>query len=125
VLDEKGNVKKDSLGNDIKSPKYKTITFNLIETIQTKSARVSGKLEYFNVVRNEFLREDPVTSDAFFEHRCLMAVGDINALKPETWAKLGSSPIPFPHDLDLLDQAGNTLKAMVRDIVVRNRDIVN
>jgi len=30
VLDDKGNVKKDSLGNDIKVPKFKTITCNVI-----------------------------------------------------------------------------------------------
>ncbi len=125
VLDSKGNVTKDSLGNDIKSPKYKTISCNIIETIQHKSARVSGKIEYTNLARNEFIREEPVTSDALFEHCSVMAVGDLNALKPETKAKLGSSPIPFPNDLDMLDLAGNTLKTMVRDIVVRNRDIIN
>ena len=36
-LDKKGNVMKDSLGNDIKTKKYKTLQCALIETIQSKS----------------------------------------------------------------------------------------
>lgn len=36
VLDKNGNVMKDSLGNDIKNPKYRTIFCEVIERIQQK-----------------------------------------------------------------------------------------
>jgi len=42
VLDKKGNVMRDSLGNDIKQKKYKTVQCALVETIQTKACRIDG-----------------------------------------------------------------------------------
>ena len=44
-LDKKGNVMKDSLGNDIKTKKYKTLQCALIETIQSKACRIDGDIE--------------------------------------------------------------------------------
>ncbi|PLX05337.1 MAG: hypothetical protein C0594_07805, partial [Marinilabiliales bacterium] len=49
VLDDNGNVMKDSLGNDIKVPKHKTIMCKLIKVNQSKAAHIEGKIEY---VRN-------------------------------------------------------------------------
>jgi hypothetical protein len=120
--DAKGNVKKDSLGNDIKTPKFKTITCNVIETIQRKSARVSGQLEYINNGTGQLMKSEPVTADALFEHFSVMTVGDIKALKPETKAKTGKTPVPFPNDFDMLMRANGTLKNMVKDIIYKNKE---
>src|ERR1035437_5378043 len=40
VLDQKGNVMRDSIGNDIKQKKYKTVQCALVETIQSKACRI-------------------------------------------------------------------------------------
>ncbi len=44
-LDKKGNVMKDSLGNDIKTKKYKSLQCALIETVQSKACRIDGDIE--------------------------------------------------------------------------------
>jgi hypothetical protein len=124
ILDAKGNVKKDSLGNDIKVPAFKTIVCNIIETQQRKAARIAGTIDYINNRSGQLIKSDPITADAFFEHNSLLPLGDVAALKPETKAKIGSSPVPFPPDFDLLMQAGETIKKMTKDILYTNKGVI-
>lgn len=125
VLDNKGNVKKDTLGNDIKTPAYKDISCNVIETIQSKSARVAALIIFSNLDNGQFLREEPIVADAFFEHCSALAVGDLRALSPESKSKLGTSPIPFPTDHEMLMQAGNTFKSLIPGIINKNQRLIN
>ncbi len=125
VLDSKGNVKKDSLGNDIKLPKTKTITCNVVEAYQNKKAIISGTLDYINNYNQLLLKTVPIASENFFEYRSYSAVGDINALKPETKAKLENKPMPFPPSFDMLLQAGAVLKDMVKKIIYDNKGVIN
>ncbi len=124
ILDAHGNVKKDSLGNDIKQPKTKTIVCSVTETDQSKKAIIAGTLDYINNSTGQLMKTDPIASENFFEHRSLEAFGDINALTPATKAKLGNRPVPFPSGFDMLLQAGQTLKAMVRKIIYTNKNIL-
>ena len=124
VLDAHGNVKKDSLGNDMKAPKTKTISCNVIETYQNKKAIIAGTLDYINNNTGQLIKTDPIASENFFEHRSMSAVGDINALKPETKAKIGNRPVPFPSGFEMLLQAGQTLKGMTKNIINTNRHLL-
>ena len=122
VLDENGNVKKDSLGNDIKVPKYKTITCHVKEFHQKKTARISGTLDYYDIQADKMMKNEPITSDAHFEHLYAIANGDLAALKPETKKKIGIDPLPFPPDDALVYQAGVTLKGMTKEIINKNKN---
>lgn len=124
ALDSKGNVMKDTAGNDIKIPKTKTITCNVVETHQTKKAIIAGSLDYINNNTGQLIKTDPIASENFFENRAYNATGDLNALKPETQAKLGSKPMPFPPGFDMLLQAGGVLKGMVKDIIYNNKGVI-
>lgn len=121
VLDAHGNVKKDSLGNDIKKPKYKTITCNVVETYQSKKAIISGTLDYINNNTDQLIKTNPIAAENFFEYSSATAYGDLNALKPETKNKLGKKPAPFPNNFDMIFKAGQTLKGMVKDIIWSNK----
>ncbi|MCB9361752.1 MAG: hypothetical protein H6587_07030 [Flavobacteriales bacterium] len=122
VFDENGNVKKDSLGNDIKMPKYKTIRCNVKRVHQRKSARISGNLNYYDNMTNKLMKKEPVTSDALFEHFYTLANGDLNALSPKTANELQSEPVPFPPNEALIIQAGDVLKGMTKDIIINNKE---
>jgi hypothetical protein len=124
VLDANGNVKKDSLGNDIKKPKFKTIKCNVIETYQSKKAMISGTLDYINNNTDQLIKTNPIASENFFEYSSATAIGDLNALKPETKNKLGKKPVPFPGNFDMIFAAGQTLKGMVKDIIWSNKAIL-
>ncbi len=124
-LDSKGNVMKDSLGNDIKQPKYKTIKCDVVETHFSKSARVAGTLDYIDNHSKQLMHTDNISSDSFFEDGLVVVLGgDVNALTPETKAKIGKRPLPYPDPFSMLLQAGATLKGMVKDLLLRNTAIL-
>ena len=125
ALDEKGNVKKDSLGNDIKTPKTRRVSCEVIENVKKKSARIAGTVDYVNNSTGQLMKSEPIAADAFFENSSATALGDISALRPETKNKIGKPPVPFPSDFDLLLQAGTTLKSMTKDIIWRNKNLLN
>ncbi len=123
-LDANGNVKKDTAGNDIKVIRYKTIVCDVKELHQFKTARISGTIDYIDNYTNKLLKSEPITSDAVFEHHYAVANGDLTALKPETRHKLGIDPLPFPFDEPLILQAGDVLKKITKDIIVRNKSFL-
>ncbi len=124
VLDAHGNVRKDSLGNDMKVPKTKVISCAVEENYQNKKATIAGTLDYINNVNSQLIKTDPIEAENFFEYRSAVANGDFNALKQETRDKIGRKPIPFPNNFDMLLQAGQTLKGMVKNIIFNNKGVL-
>jgi hypothetical protein len=121
LLDANGNVVKDSLGNDIKIPKYKTITCSIVETQQHKTALITGTLDYMNNETNQLMKSDPVTAQAFFENYFAKASGDLLALSDSTKKKIGNNYMPFPTNPAMIMLADNILKDMVKDIICSNK----
>lgn len=121
VKDKNGNVMKDSLGNDVKVKKYKTIICYLTETKLSKKAIVSGSLDFYDNHTNQLIKTDPVTAESFFDHMFCTAKGDFNALKPETRKLVNIQPIPFPNDLEMIWRTNENLKKMTKDIISRNK----
>ncbi|NMC40674.1 MAG: DUF4919 domain-containing protein [Bacteroidales bacterium] len=124
VLDKKGNVMKDSLGNDIKMPKYKTVQCALIETIQRKSCRIECDVEVIQVNPNKILKKDPIGAQSNFEHVSARALGDIQALSPQQLERTKSQPLPFPSDLDMVIRCSETLKLAIRGAIMNNRRFI-
>jgi hypothetical protein len=120
VLDDKGNVKKDSLGNDIKVPKFKTITCNVIEMQQNKAARVFGTVDFVNNNTKQLLNTVPLTAESVFQNFAATAQGDLNALSPETAKKLGNRPMPFPSNADMIMRCSETVKNMAKGFIDNN-----
>ncbi|MGC9470663.1 MAG: hypothetical protein ACP5D1_03865 [Bacteroidales bacterium] len=121
VLDARGNVMKDTAGNDIKVPKYKTLTCTVIETLQKKSVMVQGDVEIIQLNPTRVLRKDPIGAESTFEHHSARAVGDVNALDKEDQELIKLEPLPFPTDVEMVFRGTETLKMAIRDILYRNR----
>lgn len=103
VLDPKGNVKKDTLGNDIKIKKYKEIQCVVVETAQRKEARLDGEIELYELYPvNRLVRKEPIGAQNIFSHLSYRAIGDVNALDAETQRKINAKPVPFPRDEELI-----------------------
>lgn len=124
ALDANGNVKKDTSGNDIKIPRFKTIQCNVTRYHQTKSARISGDMEYYDNATDQLLKKEPIVSESFFENRYVLPLGNIEALSPQTQQELNMKPMPYPYPDALVMQAGETMKAMAKDILVGNKDFL-
>ena len=124
VLDSRGNVMKDSLGNDIKTKKYKDITCTVIETLQQKHCTIKGNLEIISVNPKQLLKKEPVAASTHFEHISARAIGDINALKSETMKLIQVKPLPFPDDFGMIYDCTETLKLSIHDALRYNRSLI-
>lgn len=124
VLDKRGNVQKDTAGNDMKVPKYKTITCRVVETKLYKRAVIAGSLDFIDNRTKQIIKTDPIMAESIFDYSFATAVGSIEALKPEHRAKLNNKPMPFPPTPQMILDAGQTLKNMVKDIIHRNKNVI-
>jgi hypothetical protein len=121
VLDKNGNVMKDSLGNDIKVKKYKDLVCTIIERLQEKSVNIKGEIEIISTVPSRLIAKEPVAASTHFEHVSARAVGDIEALKPESRRLLENEPLPFPDDFAMIYDCSEALKNSIRDVIIHNR----
>lgn len=124
ALDQNGNVMKDSLGNDIKVPKFITISCNVIEVSQFKSVTVGATIRIVNELDQPLVHE-PLTGEWVFDNRYLIINGDQRALSDDTKAKLSWRPLPFPSSEFMILQTTDVLKRMSKDFVYKHRNLFN
>lgn len=121
VLDKKGNVMKDTLGNDIKQKKYKTVQCALVETVQTKICNITGEVEVVQVNPNRIIKKDPIGAEAFFENVSSRAIGDVKALSPEQVERTKTSIVPFPSDIEMVFRCSESLKMAISGAIQSDR----
>ena len=113
LYDKDGNVKKDSLGNDIKEERYIIAKAKIFELYRTKVASVRGDIVIKDLNRRTNYKSVPVNVDAVFESYASRFEGDKRALSKETKDRLRSYPEPFPPNGELLMMAVGDLKNML------------
>jgi hypothetical protein len=119
-LDQRGNVMKDTAGNDIKIKKYKTLQCALIETVQTKACQIAGDVEVVQINPNKVLKKDPLGAQSTFEHVSARALGDTKALNAAQLESIKSKPVPFPVDIEMVLRCSEALKQAIRGAVQNN-----
>jgi hypothetical protein len=124
AIDKKGNVMKDTLGNDIKMKKYKTVQCALIETIQRKDCRIDGDVEVIQANPNKLLKKDPIWAQSNFENVSSRAVGDIQALNSQQLERTKAKIIPFPTDIDMVVRCSENLKMAIRGAMMNNKRFI-
>lgn len=125
ALDSRGNVRKDSLGNDIKIPKYKELTCTVIERQQYKNATVEAQIEYMAVYPNRrVMKLIPVSATSVFEHFSGRAVGDREALLPEDLNLLKNEALPFPDDISMIYDCIPSLQQAISAAMRDNRSLI-
>lgn len=120
VLDYKGNVKKDSLGNDIKIPKYTKISCLVKETRMTKSTQVFGDATVYNAQTKDFVKNQKCTGNAIFDYSYIQLFGDKNAVSDATLKKLGNVPLQFPTTFEMVERSRAELIKCYQDFVLAN-----
>lgn len=124
VLDEDGNVAKDSLGNDIREPKIITATADVRETIQQKSAFIGGSIDYVDLQSEQLIKTENISVEAHFDHYSATASGSRKALSEETRERIKSGPVPFPPNEVMLFDAGSILKDRAKAVIAQNSSIL-
>ncbi len=125
VLDGKGNVKKDSMGNDLKTKRFRWIKADVFTIHQKKDARVFGYLEYYDNRTKEKVLSRPLESNVHFENHWVNFEGDRRALTEETCRRLGCRRMPFPMDADMLLTAAENMKSDTKRLIQDNDHIVS
>jgi hypothetical protein len=124
VLDAKGNVMKDTAGNDIKIKKYKDIQCTFIESRQLKECNITGEVEFISTNPESLLKKQPIAAGNRFEHVSARAIGDIDALSPESLRLINIKPVPFPDDMEMIIDCTEALKGSIYEAVNYNRGIL-
>jgi hypothetical protein len=124
VFDKKGNVMRDTLGNDIKQKKYKTVQCALVETIQSKACRIDGDVEVIAMSPNKVLRKDPIGAQANFENISSRALGDIQALNAKQLERTKTSIVPFPSDMEMIMRCSESLKNAIRGAIQNDKRFI-
>lgn len=114
LLDKKGNVKKDSLGNDIKVDKYKTIKARVTEITREKRAFVNGTFQLVNLRDNNVLDSEEHQVEAVFNDFSSWYKGNKKALCDKSRRSLRKRPLPFPDDITMILDATENLKAVFK-----------
>jgi hypothetical protein len=122
ALDARGNVMRDTAGNDIKIPRYKTLQCTLIETYQKKSVTIKAQVEIIELQPVEKLVvKEPIGAENVFEHTSARAVGDVEALDAAGKQKIKNEYIPFPSDAEMIMRTSETLKPAIQTALSNNR----
>lgn len=125
VKDARGNVLRDSLGNDVKVKKYKDLQCALIQTYQVKECVISGDVEMLALYPEKTIKKEPIGATSDFEHVSARAIGDVNALSPAQKQMLQSQIVPFPMDMDMIIMCTENLKQAIRGFMETNRRYIN
>ncbi|MDX1592511.1 MAG: hypothetical protein R3283_11130, partial [Balneolaceae bacterium] len=123
-LDDNGNVMKDSTGTDIRVPNMVTVTAQVRETVQLKSAVVGGSLNVYDLRTDQLVKTDNIGVEAVFRHRFGEYSGDRRALSEELQAMLRGKELPFPSNEEMMMDAAELLKDRSKSIVARNRRLL-
>ena len=114
VLDQNGNVLKDTLGNDVKTAKKVWINAQIIEVLQEKDLAIRGSLDIFDH-QGRLLDTRPFDVIEQFENYSSTFKGNRRALSKESKRKIGNSPQPFPTDRDMVLEALKKLSPAIHD----------
>ncbi len=123
-LDQNGNVKKDSLGNDIRVPNIITVSAEITETRQLKTALVSGSLDFYETETDQLIRTDNISVEAIFDHKYARYSGDSRALSVDLQRVVRGDRVPFPSNEAMMMDATQLLKDKSKAIIRANRRVL-
>jgi hypothetical protein len=123
--DSRGNVKKDSLGNDIKVPKFKTISCTLTTVEQRKNCIIKISVEIQDNQTNRILSTVSDEERYDFNYNSAFAHGDIEALDEQTRKLTGRSPIAFPDDMEMIQFCTDKMKDRTENIIRNSRKYID
>ena len=123
VLDANGNVKKDSLGNDIKKTKYTTIKAYVTKTQMNKKAQVKGTLDYYDNRTGQLVKTFPISTEFVFDYYYATYEGEQAALSKTSINLVKNKPVPFPTDPEIIFDTADELKNIALNKIKRDKEL--
>lgn len=116
-LDANGNVKKDSLGNDIKQDRFITVRASVFQSTQNKEASIDANVLIKNRRDGQLIDRFPLVSNFVFSYIYGRVEGDRRALEADYLETLNPQAVPFPSDEQLIYNAGEDLKLQLKQLI--------
>jgi hypothetical protein len=118
IMDKNGKPKKDSLGKVIKQKVKTKYTSDIEEITQSKSVVLSGRLEYLHSLSGTIEFTKPIQVEGLFENKLARLIkGDREYVSSDCRKKLNGKLMNFPSNEDLLVDASEKMKKIVKDII--------
>jgi len=118
LLDRNGNVKKDSLGNDIKIDKLVKVVCTYYEFRQSKATQVVAQVVYKDKERNQILDQFNINSEFIFENIYAEIDGDKRALSDDyAYIYSNNKILDFPSNEQMIYDTGEDLKLKLKNII--------
>ncbi len=121
ALDDHGNVRKDSQGNDIRVPRWTIVRASVREVEQHKAAVLEARLDIFETVTGMLLDSQPIVAETVFEHVATTFSGDRRALSRESRGRIGNQPLPFPSNDAMILEAAAAMRATLPNKIANSR----
>jgi hypothetical protein len=115
--DANNNVKKDSLGNDIKKDKLVTIQANVIQNTQLKESNVNAVIQLKNKRTLQIVDRFPVSSNFVFTYVYGAIYGDKRALDDNYLETIHPQAVIFPSNEQMIYDTGEDLKLKIKQIL--------
>lgn len=122
--DGDGNVKKDSLGNDIRTPNFITVSAEVSEVLQRKSTFVGGSLDIYELETDQLIRTENLSVEWVFENRYGTFSGDRRALSEQNAAIVGGKQLPFPSNEQMVLDSAELLKDRAKAVIRGQRRLL-
>lgn len=120
LLNEAGQLVKDDKGNVVMVDNLKTIKVQIFESRQFKATQVTAKVDYLDFRNNQLIETFPLASEFVFENIYSKYSGDRRASDDNYLSYFDKREVPFPSNEQMVYDAGQDLKAKLKDIIVRN-----
>jgi hypothetical protein len=117
--DSRGNVKKDSLGNDVKRDKTALVKAVVLQSEQFKEVTLKSMVAIKNLQTGQVVDRFPLNSTYAFNYLFATVQGDRRALDATYLRTLNPSAVPFPNTEQMIYDAGEDLKAQLKSILNR------
>nr|WP_042293798.1 hypothetical protein [Nonlabens ulvanivorans] len=116
-LDERGNVKKDSLGDDIKKDKYKLVKATIFQSTQQKEVSIDANIIITNKYTGQLVDRFPLGSTFIFSYIYGSVNGDRRAVDEDYLQTLNARAVPFPSNEQMIYDAGEDLKLSIKEVL--------
>lgn len=123
ALDSRGNVVKDSLGNDVRIPNMIRVHADVVGVEQTKVGFVNGVVT-FSHPNGRLIQTFPFREELVFKNFFSTFTGDRRALSKETRERISGGFVPFPTDLQMIMDASNVIKQRTHNQIRRNAKLL-
>jgi hypothetical protein len=120
VVNRKGEVIRDSLGNPVETEQLKKVKSNFKLITQEKSGMLSGTIAVIDMQTGETMDIKKVRGDSYFRHQYAVQRGDARALEKWQRRMLRRGPQPFPSPMEIIRLAGDEIRSDLHSILRQN-----